>query len=277
MLLAEKYPGTDSLREIEPTAGAGLTDWKRVAESLGYHSLSATMESLSPDNLPVGVNSHREIDNKLKLLDLPGQSCVYASLGEFLTDYDKFLSMIPDGDYYFVSIKPGVHLAHGMTAQEVIDFVYDYVAKNPDADMNQEIYLSHNGEPVMSGHVIINKGNGTFNSIVSEFTIGNFNAFHRGFHSPEIALHRSDYRFEWGFRGELHSFNGDWRDEKTYMCNGGIELTRTEMAEIIYDAVTRIPHDGEYYLPGYYEVLLEKTSQNQTRPVFIEAVVGALA
>lgn len=37
-----------------------------------------------------------------------------------------------------------------------------------------------------------------------------------------------------------------------------------------------IPHDGDYFMPGYYEVLFERVGENQTRPTLIEAIVEEL-
>lgn len=67
-----------------------------------------------------------------------------------------------------------------------------YCEATAEAELQREIFISHNGgNAVMSGHITIHD-DGEPNSMYSEFTIGNFNAFHRGFHTPEISMSRSN-------------------------------------------------------------------------------------
>ncbi len=255
----------------EAMKGAGFTDWKRHAEASGNLRLARLAEQMDSRGNP-GENAHRSITERLAELELPVQRFTKATVEEFLNDPIKYFSELPiHGEYYFVSIIPGRHLAHASHAEEVISFVKDYMSETGDGA--RELYLSYNGEPVMSGHIMV-KDDGELNTVYGEFTIGNFNAFHRGSHAPEIVVKRDWRRFVWDFRGTLEH-EGDWRDDELFYCNGDVQMTRQEMAQRAYDALARIPRDGDRYLPGYYEVLLEHQGGGITRPAFIEANFSA--
>lgn len=110
-----------------------------------------------------------------------------------------------------------------------------YVA---EAELQREIFISHNGDAVMSGHITIHD-DGEPNSMYSEFTIGNFNAFHRGFHTPEISVSRSDNRRQkWEFRDILDPGNTAWQTDEVFECFGKVTLSHPEMAQRIYDALS---------------------------------------
>lgn len=256
--------------KISQTAGAGFSDWQKVAEVAGDQRLGKLLRSMDSQPAADGRNAHHRIHDKLALLELPRQQCLFISIEKFLDDPQRQFSLMPHGDYYFVSIKPGVHLAHATSKEEVLSFVLNYAAISSPDELHRELYISHNGEAAMSGHIII-KDDGIPNSIFSEYTIDNFNAFHRGFHAPEISFERTFQAGHYSFRGALEA--DDWRDTTRFECVGGVYLSRPAMAQYIKQAVEAIPHDDGYYLPGYYEVLFEKTSTQSVRPVFIEAVV----
>lgn len=262
-------------KSIEHSRGAGFSDWQRVAKETGHYALAAVVGKMDlGETVRDGKNAHRAIAERLANLELPVHSYVAVSLGDFLLDPERHIERLADGDYFFASIVPGVHIAHGETVEEVVEFVRQYVCENPtEQTMAREMYLSRNGEPVMSGHIMI-KDDGNPNSIYAEFTNGNFNMFHRGFHGPEIVCHRTYRSLQWEFLSSLATDDGDWRDDQLFVCNGDVKLSRPAMAQKAYDALSRIPHDGDAYLPGYYEVLIEKTGMGGTRPVFIEAVLG---
>lgn len=253
-------------------SGAGFSNWQEAARRYGNKALASVLERMDPGDMPNGVNAHTAIAERLKLLNLPIQTYISLPAGEFLHDPAAHLARISQGDYYFASIKPGLHIANTKNMDEVIDFVREFVMADPSPkNLAKEVYISHNGMPTMSGHIIVDKDE-TPNNINAEFTIGNFNLFHRGFQTPEITVRRRDRRFVWGFRGALAT-EDDWRNEdEQFVCNGGPKLSRPEMARRIYGAISRIPHDGDRYLPGYYEVLLENVDGYATRPAFIDAV-----
>lgn len=257
------------MTSIERTRGAGFSDWQRKLKEIGKYDVAAFVETMDPGNTPEGDNAHTVIAEQLEMLGLPVQTYVNVPLGDFLANPEHILATIPDGEYYFASIIPGVHLAHGDTVDEVVEFARNYANDTSPRQLDQPIYISHNGEAVMSGHIII-KDDAEPNTIISEFTVGNFNEFHRGFRTPEISANRHEHELEWTFREDLTPTN-DWRDDTQYTCQGGVTMTRPEMARRCYEAIQYVPHDGEYYLPGYYEVLFEHTTDNETKPVFIEA------
>lgn len=256
-------------RLAEPMRGSGFSDWQRKMREIGNHHAAAYIERLDPDMTQGERNTHTRIAEELRMLELPIQQYISVPVHEFLAAPSMWLDHIADGEYYFASIVPSVHLAHGMNRTEVIELAEMYAQTVPESELRREIYISHNGEPVMSGHIIV-RDDGEPNTILCEFTTGNFNAFHRGSHTPEISVQRHYKQFSWGFRDQLAD-DIDWRTDEEFTCQGNIMLNRIEMAERIYDAITRIPHDGDYYLPGYYEVLLEHTVARETTPVFIEA------
>lgn len=259
----------------ERAAGAGFSDWQRAAQAIGNASLSRLIETMDPGDTPTGGNAHRSIQDRLAVLDLPRHEFIALPCAEFLANPTAYLSTLPDGDYYFASIIPGVHLAHASTAEQVAEFVERAVASNPSLT-TKELYVSHNGEPVMSSHIDI-KDDGVPNSIVLEATVGNFNAFHRGQHTPEIIAWRDgNHRLTWKFAGLLAS-EGAWQTDELFPCNDGTELSRLQMATLLAAALQRIPHDEDHYLPGYYEVLFERRINLPPRAVFIEAVVRQLA
>lgn len=266
----------DHLRAtIEKTSGSGFSDWKRIVTELGNHSLTTLLDRMDSEPANDGRNSHHAIHDKLRSLDLPTESCCFVSIGNFLDDPEEYFSQIPDGDYYFVSIKPGTHLAHATSKQQIVDFATHYLEHAAANERDREMYISHNSEAVMSGHIIIGDDERP-NSINAEFTIGNFNAFHRGFHTPEISFNRvypagSNFSFQGGL-----ATNEDWRTDEQFECIGNIRLTRSEMADYINQSLHYIPHDDDYYMPEYYEVLLEKANGYSVRPVFIEAVVEGI-
>ncbi len=256
----------------EAMKGAGFSDWHRALRDMGHYKTAAEIERIDPGNTAEG-NAHTVIARRLESIGLPVQAHIDVSLRDFVSDPYRYLDRIHQGDYYFASIVPGVHLAHGTDPAEVIAFAHSYAMTATEKQLDASIYISHNGEPVMSGHIIV-KDDAEPNTISCEFTTGNFNAFHRGSHTPEISVQRHDRRFAWEFRDSLAG--EDWRDCQLFPCQGGVELTRTTMATRIYDAISRIPHDGDYYLPGYYEVLLERAEGDATKPVFIEANLRGL-
>lgn len=259
----------------EAMAGAGFSDWQRAVERVGNHKVARIINQMDPGNSPSGRNAHAVIAERLGTIELPVQEHVALPVREFLAQPQDVMDRIPHGDYYFASIVPGIHLAHGETSVDVIEFVNSYATDADEKALATELYLSHNGEAVMSGHIIV-RDDGEPNTILAEFTTGNFNAFHRGSHTPEISAQRHDYRFHWQFRESLAA--GDWRGStETYPCQAGIKLTRIEMAQRAFEAISCIPHDGALYLPGYYEVLLERVNADQTKPVFIEANFSGMA
>ncbi len=252
---------------------AGFSNWQKAAHGIGNRALSGFIESMDPGDQPGNKNAHTAIAERLQKLGLPIQTYISVPAGEFLQDPEFHLSKIPHGDYYFASIRPGLHLAHADSSERVIEFVQDFVWANSDKEKAaKDVYISHNGEPTMSGHIMIEKG-AEPNAIQGEFTIGNFNLFHRGVRTPEITVQRDGRRFSWSFRGVL-STQEDWHNEDAeFTCNGGAKMSRPEMARRIFAAINKIPHDGNMYLPGYYEVLLENVGGNRTRPAYIEAVL----
>lgn len=260
-------------REREQAAGSGISDYIHTAQQLGYSALVTTLERMDAGERTGRTNPHCIATERIRRLGMPVQEYIGVSVEEFLSSpYDQ-LATLPKGDYYFVSIIPGVHLAHGENADEVVAFVKEYVESHPDSDSRQqELYVSHNGEPVMSAHIVVSDQEGA-NADYIEATIGNFNAFHRGAHSPEIIARRGLHAYAWEFRESLSSTN-DWRNTTQYKCNGDVVLTRVDMATRLYSTLSYIPHDGTHYLPGYYEVLLERDDTHGLRPAFIEAVVS---
>lgn len=259
----------------EPGAGAGFSDWQKVAKGMGHRTLATLIKKMDSGNTPAGMNEHRAIARQLEVLGLPVQNYIHPSVGDFVNAPHEHLSQLLGGDYYFVSIRPGIHLAHGDSSVQVIDFINDFAAREPNPEsLDREVYISHNGEPIMSGHILVGSDDAP-NTIFSEFTVGNFNAFHRGVHSPEITVSKTSHRFEWNFGGRLKpTQDDDWRSTQAFTCNGDVAMTRPEMARRIFGALSHLPHDGDYYLPGYYEVLLQRTVGDCTRPVFIEALPG---
>lgn len=280
----------------EQAAGAGFSDWKRASEQLGALGLYKIMTEFDVDNTDTTdemASGRHAIVERLATLKLPMQPYVFARADDLLNNPDAVFSHIPHGDYYFVSIRPGVHLAHATTQAEILNFVADFVGKHPETHAAKEIFISHNGEALMSAHIFVkndsfevgNKGpHGGQNTIYAECTNRNFNAFHRGYTSPEIIVQRGAYgpnRFMWDFRGALQPPAGaDWRTTERFTCFGGTQLSRAEMAQHLYTALQCIPHDKGHFLPGYYEVLFEHPrtvdnalgQTNGVRPVFIEAL-----
>jgi hypothetical protein len=257
-------------RDIERAAGAGFSDWQRAARAVGNASLSRLIETMDPGDSKDRRNAHRSIHERLAALDLPRHHFVAMPCQEFLERPYDYLSNLPKGDYYFASIIPGVHLAHAATPEQVVAFVKASVARLPRLT-NKELYVSHNGEPVMSSHIDI-KNDGQPNTVVIEATIGNFNAFHRGQHTPEIIAWRDgNHRLAWSFKGPLETDDA-WQTDELFACNGATQLSRIEMATLLFSALNHIPHDSDYYLPGYYEVLFERRDELSPRPVFIEAI-----
>lgn len=258
---------------MEQAAGLGISDYIRTAKSLGHSALVRVLEKMDAGERPGHTNPHCVATERIASLGMPTQDYIGVPVGEFLAAPGRYLSLLPEGDYYFASITPGTHLAHGMSAHEVMAFVEAFARDHPDASsLAQEMYLSHNGEPVISVHIVIDDVPGA-NADYLEATIGNFNAFHRGTHSPEIIARRGLYSYEWEFRDRLAT-DTDWRDTAAYECSGGISLTRPEIAEQLYRALQHIPHDGDHFLPGYYEVLCERTPTGRLKPAFIEAVLS---
>ena len=226
---------------------------------------------MDPGNQP-GANAHRVIAERLEKLHLPTHNFISMSIDEFLDGPTEKMAELTDGDYYFASIVPGVHLAHCPDAEQVINFVKQFKVQNPTS--NEQIYISLNFESAMSGHIIV-KDDPEPNSIQAEFTTSNFNTFHRGQSTPEISISRSDYRFNWRFGSQLQTSDG-WRDEQLFECNSGLKLNRPQMAKKIFETIMKIPHDGHLFQPGYYEVLIEDIGNSRTRPVFIEAIPTSL-
>ena len=258
--------------EKEQAAGSGISDYIRTARHLGYDALVSSLEKMDAGERLGRSNPHCVATERIRFLGMPVQEYIGMTVTDFLSSPYEHLATLPEGDYYFASIIPGTHLARSSSPEEVVAFIQEYadVHPNPDA-LNQELYISHNGEPVMSAHIVVSDQEGS-NADYLEATVGNFNAFHRGAHSPEIIARRNLHSYAWDFRDELAGVN--WRDETVYTCNGGVSLTRTQMAMELYRALDHIPHDGLHYLPGYYEVLFERTPDNHLRAAFIEAVVA---
>lgn len=256
--------------EKEQAAGSGISDYIRSARRLGYGALVATLERMDDGEKIGHSNPHCIATERIRTLGMPVQEYIGVPVATFLTEPSRYLSELPQGDYYFASIIPGVHLAHGNSPAEVIAFVQEFARTHPD-DLTQELYVSCNGDPVMSAHIVVSEHEGA-NADYMEATIGNFNAFHRGTHSPEIIARRGLYAYAWEFRDALAT-ETDWRDESAYACNGNVTLTRPQMAIQLYTALRHIPHDDTHYLPGYYEVLFERTTDNHTKAAFIEAVI----
>ena len=269
----EKLSNNEVKKTIESTAGAGFTDWKIRASEMGNKLLLNTLKNLDREPANDGRNAHHVILDKLKELNLPTEDCLFIELKDFLDDPYEKLEKIPSGDYYFTSIEPGKHLANTKNKQDVIDFVRSYYEDLLPEQQNEykEIFISHNGDAVMSGHIIVSN-DGTPNSLYAEFTVGNFNAFHRGFTSPEIILER-EYKNQWSFCGQLDPGNEDWRTLEEFDCAGDFKMSRLIMAELINQSIIHLPQDDGNILPGTYEVLFERKYENQISPVFIEAVV----
>ena len=263
----------ETMNMIESTSGAGFTDWKIRACEMGNKMLLNTLKTLDHEPASGGRNAHHDIFDRLKELDLPTQDCLFIEIKDFLKNPNKILDTMPDGDYYFTFIVPGIHLANTPNKQDVIDFVQTYYENLSleQREKSREIFISHNGDAVMSGHIIVNN-NETPNNLHGEFTIGNFNAFHRGFTTPEILLERERMNL-WTFRGDLDPGDEDWRTLEEFDCFGGARLSRLVMAELINQAILHLPEDNGRLLPGSYEVLFERRYKNQILPTFIEAVV----
>jgi len=253
----------------EPGANAGFSDYADTLRQLGLTKAVNLLSRLDPGDTADGRNSHRVIAERLTNLGMPTQTAIFAPVNKFLRRPELFFSQIPDGDYYFCSIRPKLHLAHSTLKTEVVNFVKYYSESYPA----NEIFLAHCGEPVMSGHIKI-ADDGEPNSVLAEFTNGNFNAFHRGLTVPEIEISRAlTDRFDWRFGGQLTA--DDWRTPDKFLCNGGVELSRPEMAGKIWQALLAIPHDGWQFLPGYYEAIMERTQDGGTNTVFVEANLDA--
>lgn len=258
--------------ELRPAAG--LSDWKRAVEVVGNRSLAGFIETMDPGKPTGKINAHQAIVERLEALGMPTESHISATVANFTRDPGRYVEQLANGDYFFVSIRPGVHLAHAEKESDVVSFVQEFSKDNPDSDsQNQEIYLSRNGEPILSGHLIV-RDDGEPNSVYGEFTNRDFKSFHLGRRTPEILVRRDRYRFNWTFCSHLEADDDNWRSDEKFICNGGVELTRPEMAQKIFSAIRRLPQDGGRYLPGYYEVLLEQTSGTNTRAAFIEAIVS---
>lgn len=257
-------------RDTERAVGAGFSDWQRAARTIGSVSLSRFIETMDPGDTRDGSNAHRSIHERLATLDLPRHEFMAMPCQEFLKQPYEYLSRLPKGDYFFASIVPGIHLAHAATPEQVVAFVEASVARLPHL-ASKELYISHNGEPVMSSHIDI-KNDGQPNTVVIEATIGNFNAFHRGQHTPEIIAWRDgSHRLTWCFKGALETAD-TWQTDELFACNGNTQLSRIEMAALLFSALSHIPHDSDHYLPGYYEVLFERHDKLPPQPVFIEAI-----
>lgn len=256
----------EQIPQKEHAAKLGFTDWLKASEELGNTALSALIKDMDP-GISSG-NAKRLITERLVQIGLPTQSIAIVSTQQFLSNPEAILAQIPRGDYYFSSIVPGTQLTHGTSDEELVNFIATNCKQNPDF-LNKEVYISHNGEAVMSGHILINDDD--INSIYAEFTNSNFNEFHRGIHNPEISVSRKNNRFDWSFHGELAA--EDWRNDEKFSCNDIIYLSRPQMAAYAYESISCIPNDDGNYLPGYYEVLLERQDNNSLRPAFIEAVL----
>lgn len=269
----EQYEVSAAEPSPEAMAGAGFSDWRRIAHRMGYDALAATIEQMDPSERMMGDNPHCTTAERLALLELPSQAYVAPTVAEFLVDPERYFAKLHEGDYYFLSIIPGVHLAHESSPAHIVEFVHAFVATHPQpAALSQRIYLSHNGEAIMSAHIIA-RADEPPNTLYAECTVGNFNAFHRGAHAPElIAARHYQHRFSWDFRDSL-SEPRDWRDTTHFMGNYGVRLTRMDIVHHLQDAIACIPHDQDYTLPGYYEVLFERGPDNTLNPAFIEAVI----
>ncbi len=261
------------LTERKPKAG--FSDWQAMARRLGHRGLTRSLELLDPGDRS-GVNNHTVIAERLKKLGLPVQTYTTPTLEVFLDNPLEHLRVFQTGEYYFVSIRPGLHIAHAKTEAEVVEFVRNAQLQHPEICGQKEMYVSKNGEAIMSGHIIVQSDDSMTNTVYAEFTNSEFNQFHRGFTTPEISVKRgSSGRFEWTFRGPLAS--DEWRTDELFRCHTGVRLSRKQMAEKIHDALLRIPHDERYFMPGYYEVLIERTPHGTTKPVYIEAIPGGEA
>lgn len=260
---------------IEATNGAGFSDWSRVALKTGNLALQSMLRKFDSEPGLHGRNAHHFIHDRLTTLQLPVQNCIFMPLKNFLQAPEDYFSVVPHGDYYFASIKPGTHLAHATTKEEVMEFMDSYASSASSTELSREVFISHNGEAVMSGHITISE-DGEPNSLYGEFTVGNFNRFHRGFHTPEISISRTRFGNQWLFRDALAAQNDDWRTSEQFPCFGGSAMSRIDMAQRINSALSYIPHDGDFILPGYYEILFERVDEAHTRPAFIEAVVDGL-
>lgn len=256
-------------REHDTTKRAGFSDWGKAAQEIGNTALRRAIEQMDPGNR-YGVNPHRAIIDRLNALELPHHAYLAMPCREFLENPANYLETLGDGDYYFVSIVPGIHLAHEQDAQAVISFVQESTERTPSLS-DTELYISHNGATTMSGHIIV-KPDDPPSAITAEFTIGNFNQFHRGFRAPEVVVQRDNSpRLMWEFRGDLASESDAWQTDEQFQCDDGSWMTHTQIAEHAYRAIAHIPHDGDTFLPGYYEVLLERRHESIS-PVFIEAI-----
>lgn len=261
----------ETLHTNERGRGSGFSDWQRVAKETGNLALSAFLNPYDTGTATDHKNPHVENSRAIEQLGLPIQTFVSPSVSDFLQTPEEYFARLDEGDYFFASVEPGVHIAHATNSNDVVEFIKDYLHTKP-SEADRELYLSCNGEPVMSGHVFVDREESP-NPVMAEFTIDNFNAFHRGLHAPEISItRRASRRFEWIFNGDLSPRGGDWRTEEQFQCNGNVMMTRVEMARRAYHALSLIPHDDEYLLPGYYEVLLEKSGESSTKPKFIEYV-----
>jgi hypothetical protein len=268
---------TNAISAPEKKPRAGFSDWQVVARNLGHRSLTRTLELLDPGD-KLGTNNHAVIAERLKQLRLPVHSYTTPTIEDFLQSPETYFESLGSGDYFFASLIPGVHIAHANSRQEVFEFVRYAVQQHPELSLNKELYLSKNGEPVLSGHIIVESDDDLKNSVHAEFTNGNFNLFHRGFTTPEVSVrHSRSGQYQWVFRGSLDSSKTDWRDEQVFVCNGGVELTRPQIATKIFEAMQLIPHDEQYLLPGYYEVLIERTPSGGTKPIYIEAIPGSMS
>ncbi|HMR72679.1 MAG TPA: hypothetical protein PKD68_01580 [Candidatus Saccharibacteria bacterium] len=261
-----------SIDTIEATRGAGFTDWSRVARETGNTALAAALRKFDSEPGLHARNAHHFIHDRLTTLGLPIQNCVFTPLKNILQHPEHYFSTIPQGDYYFASIKPGTHLAHATTKEEVMRFMDHYASNASAHELSREVFISHNGEAVMSGHVTVSDDDEP-NSLYGEFTVGNFNSFHRGFHTPEISVSRTLFGNKWLFRDALAARDNNWQTPEQFQCYGGNSMSRVDMAERITAALSCIPHDSNFLLPGYYEILFERVDETHTRPAFIEAIV----
>jgi hypothetical protein len=259
--------------DSEPMKNAGFTDYLQAFKQLGIRS--DLIKSMDSPESPSGANSHRVIAEQLANLGLPVQQYANPNVRDFLLDPETYFQRLaPNGDYFFCSILPGDHLYHGDSPEEVAEFISQFAKNHPDK-LDTEIYLTHNGEAAMSGHIKIANDDAP-NTIFAEFTTGNFNLFHRGGSSPDITLSKIYHRFEWQWLGDLTLDDSrNWRSDQLFECYGGVQMSRGQMAQQIIAATASIPCDGDYYLPGYYEVLFEKTSDHSVTPVFVEANLQA--
>ena len=216
----------------------------------------------------IGISQQHAAFRRCESLNLPVDQYIAMPIGDFAKNPDSYLAQLEQANAYYVSITSGLAKRGAKNFTEIIDFVQQNLSK---VSPYTELLITHDETPALTGHIKISDDKPP-NSILAEFTHGEPRSFHRGMHRPEISLSRNiSQAFRFDFCDALVA-DGDWRNDEKFVCHGGkVYLSRPQMAERIWQTLHLIPHEDDYYLPGYYEVFLRENGDNQTRAAFTEA------